>query len=374
MNRTSIRRAIVPGVAVLALALSACSAGNDSGSDSEGGGGETTSDLAGELSGGGASSQEAAQNAWRVGFSEANPDVVVNYDPVGSGGGRESFISKAFPFAGSDAYLVDDEEAAELTDATERCGGTAPVEIPNYISPIAVVFNVDGVDELNLTPAVLAGIFAGEITQWDAPEIADLNPDASLPAEQINAVHRADESGTTENFTNYLSTVAGDVWTAGEVETWPGELGGEGANQTNGVISAVRDGENSIGYADASQAGDLGTALIGEEGSYVGPTPEAAAAILDVSTRVEGRGENSIVFDLDYEAEGAYPIVLVSYLIACQEYSGDEAEAGELTKAYLSYIVSEEGQQFGADEAGSAPLSDALRTEVEAAVESITVG
>jgi phosphate transport system substrate-binding protein len=373
VKRTSIRRAVVPGIAVLALALSACGAGNDSGSDDEGNGsGTTSSDLSGELSGGGASSQEAAQGAWRVGFTESNPDVVVNYDPIGSGGGRESFISGAFPFAGSDAYLTDDE--GELSAATERCGGTAPVEVPNYISPIAVIFNVEGVDELNLTPEVLAGIFTGDIAQWDAPEIADLNPDATLPSAAINAVHRADESGTTENFTNYLDTVAGDVWTAGEVETWPGEFGGEGANQTNGVVSAVRDGQNSIGYADASQAGELSTASIGTEGNFVGPTPEAAAAILDVSTRVEGRAEHSLVFDLDYEAEGAYPIVLVSYLIACQSYSGDEAEAGELSKAYLSYIVSEEGQKFGADEAGSAPLSSELATEVQAAVDSITVG
>jgi phosphate transport system substrate-binding protein len=367
VNRTSIRRAVVPGVAVLALALSACSAGNDDGGDS--GSGETSSDLSGELSGGGASSQEAAQNAWRVGFSDANPDVVVNYDPIGSGGGRESFISGAFPFAGSDAYLTDDE--GELSAATERCGGTAPIEVPNYISPIAVVFNVEGVDELNLTPETLAGIFAGEITEWNDPAIAEANPDASLPSAAINPVHRADESGTTENFTNYLDTVAGDVWTAGEVETWPQEFGGEGANQTNGVISAVRDGENSIGYADASQAGDLGTASIGTDGDFIPPTPEAAAAILDASPRVEGRDANSIVFDLDYNAEGAYPIVLVSYMIACASYEGDEAEAGALTKAYLEYVVSEEGQQFGADEAGSAPLSDSLRSEVEGVVGAI---
>lgn len=369
MNRTSIRRAVVPGVAVIALALSACSAANDSGS--EGGSSESTSDLAGELSAGGSSAQEAAQGAWSVGFTAANPDVVVNYDPIGSGGGRESFISKAFPFAGSDAYLTDDE--GELSAATERCGGEAPVEVPDYVSPIAIIFNVEGVDSLNLTPDVLAGIFAGTITEWDAPEIKDLNPDADLPSAAINPVHRADESGTTENFTHYLDSVASDVWTAGEVETWPQDFGGEGANQTNGVVSAVKSGQNAIGYADASQAGDLGKASIGTDGNFVPPTPEAAAAILTESTQVEGRGEHSIVFDLNYEAQDAYPIVLTSYLIACPTYSGDEAEAGKLAKAYLAYIVSEEGQQYGADEAGSAPLADELRTQVEAAIDSITV-
>src|SRR5690606_37638359 len=114
------------------------------------------SGLSGTLNGGGASSQEAAQNAWRAGFQEANPDVTVNYDPTGSGGGRENFISGGFAFAGSDSYLDDDE--GELSAATEQCQAE-PIEIPNYVSPIAVVFNVEGVDELNLTPEAIAGIF-----------------------------------------------------------------------------------------------------------------------------------------------------------------------------------------------------------------------
>jgi len=370
VNRTSIRRALVPGIAALALALAGCSAGNaDSGSDGEGGSG-----LSGELAGGGASSQEAAQGAWIVGFQEENPDVTVTYDPVGSGGGRESFISGAFPFAGTDAYLTDDE--GELTAATERCEGTAPIEIPNYISPIAIVYNVDGVEDLNLTPETLAGIFAGEITEWNDPAIVESNPDADLPDAAINAVHRADESGTTENFTDYLDAVAGDVWTAGAIEVWPKEYGGEGANQTNGVISAVSNGQNSIGYADASQAQDLGVANIGVGDDFVPPTAEAAAQILEVSPRVEGRDANSIVFDLDHETQeaGTYPIVLTSYLVACATYGEDEAAAGELTKAYLGYIVSESGQEQGAAEAGSAPLSPALRDEVTAIIDSITIG
>ncbi|MEV7428358.1 MULTISPECIES: phosphate ABC transporter substrate-binding protein PstS [unclassified Nocardioides] len=374
MKTTSVRTAVIPGLAALVLTFSACSAGNDdSGSDTGSGGSGGGESVSGQLAGGGASSQEAAQNAWIVGFQEANPDATVTYDPVGSGGGRENFISAAFPFAGSDAYLTDEED--ELTDATERCGGEAPIEVPNYVSPIAMVYNVEGVDELNLSPDTIAGIFAGEITSWDAPEIAEDNPDAELPSAQINAVHRSDESGTTENFTNYLDIVAGDVWSAGAVETWPQEFGGEGAQGTSGVVSAVKSGTNSIGYADASQAGELSVANVGVGDEFVAPTAEAAASILDVSPRVEGRGEGSIVFDLDYETDeaGVYPIVLTSYLLACPSYSGDEAEAGELTKAYLTYIVSEEGQQFGADEAGSAPLSSELLTEVQGLVDGITV-
>ncbi|WP_205472140.1 phosphate ABC transporter substrate-binding protein PstS [Nocardioides sp. SYSU D00038] len=371
MKSTSIRRAIVPGIAALALVFSACGADNEGDGSTDGDGGGSSS-LAGELNGGGASSQEAAQGAWIVGFQDENPDVTVNYDPVGSGGGRESFISGAFPFAGSDAYLTDDE--GELTAATERCEGSAPIEIPNYISPIAIIYNVEGVDDLNLSPATLAGIFAGKITKWNAEEIAADNPDATLPDADINPVHRSDESGTTENFTDYLDAVAGDVWTEGALEVWPQQYGGEGAQGTSGVVSAVGSGTNAIGYADASQAGDLGVANIGVGEDFVAPTPEAAAKILEVSPRVEGRDANSIVFDLDHETQeaGTYPIVLTSYLIACPSYpAGDE---GELAKAYLGYIVSEAGQEQGAAEAGSAPLSEELRTEVAGIVDAIQVG
>jgi phosphate transport system substrate-binding protein len=366
VKTTSMRRAVVPAIAVLAVALAGCSASNEPASGSS----ESESDLSGTLSGGGASSQEAAQNAWRAGFQTANPDVQVNYDPIGSGGGREQFIGGGYPFAGTDAYLS--EEDGEIEGAQERCGGDF-IEIPNYVSPIAVIFNVDGVDELNLSPDTLAGIFNDEITTWDDPAIAEDNPNADLPSSEITAVHRSDDSGTTENFTSYLTAAAEGSWPHDVVETWPIDAG-EGASGTSGVVSAVQNGNNAVGYADASQAGDLGVANIKVGEEYVGPTPEAAAKILEVSPRVEGRPEGSMAFDLDYlteEAE-AYPIVLTSYLVACTSY--EDAEEAELVKGYLSYIVSEEGQQTAAENAGSAPLSSSLSEEAQGLVDGISTG
>lgn len=374
MKRTSFRSALVPGAAALALGitLSACAAGNEgAGSTGSTGGSETTgseSSLSGTLNGGGASSQEAAQNAWRAGFQEANPEVTVNYDPIGSGGGREQFASGGFAFAGSDSYL--DDEEGELSAAKEQCGSD-PIEIPNYVSPIAVIFNVEGVDELNLTPQVVAEIFNNKITKWNDPAIAETNPDAELPDATITAVHRSDESGTTENFTNYLSTVAEAEWPHGEVGEWPINAG-EGGNGTSGVVAAVTNGSNTIGYADASQAGELGTANIAVGEEFAGPTAEAAAKILEVSPRVEGRPEVDMAFDLDYKTEeaGVYPIVLTSYLLACQTYA--DQETADLVKGYLSYIVSDEGQQVAAESAGSAPLSPALAEEAQGIVEQIS--
>ncbi|WP_206056564.1 phosphate ABC transporter substrate-binding protein PstS [Nocardioides sp. GY 10113] len=370
MNVTHLRRAVVPGLAALALVLTAC--GSD---DSDGSGSDSadTASLSGTLAAGGSSAQQAAQEAWIAGFTAVAPDVTVTYDAIGSGGGRENFISGAFPFAGSDAYLTDDE--GELSAATERCGGEAPIEVPDYISPIALVYNIEGVDELNLSADTIAGIFAGKITKWNDKAIAADNPNAKLPSAPIDAVHRSDESGTTENFTDYLDAVAPDVWDAGVIEVWPKEYGGQGAQGTSGVIDAVKGGTNSIGYADASQAGELGVANVGVGDEFVGPTAEAAAKILDVSSPAEGATDTELIFDLDHETteSGTYPVVLTSYLIACPSYTGDEAEVGTLAKAYLNFIVSEEGQQFGAEEAGSAPLSAELGDKVRSVIDSITV-
>lgn len=372
MKCTSIRRVLVPGTAalVLGLTLSACSAANESGAATEDGTEGVSSGLSGTLNGGGASSQQAAHDAWSVGFQAANSDVTVNYDPVGSGGGREGFISGGFSFAGTDSYLADEE----LEPAAERCGGTDAIEIPNYVSPIAVIFNVEGVDELRLDPETLAGIFAGKVTTWDDPAIVATNDGVELPSAPINAVHRSDESGTTANFTSYLSNVAGDVWTDGSIETWPTAAGGEGAKGTSGVVSAVQNGENSIGYADASQAGELDVALIGVGEDWVEPSAEAAAKILEVSPRVEGRADTDLAFDLDHntDAGGAYPIVLTSYLIACQSY--DDPETADLVKGYLSYILSDEGQAQGAAEAGAAPLAPDLQQQAMSIVEGIQAG
>ncbi len=360
MNRITLRRT-VPVVAALTLAvgLSACGAANEepaSGNDSS---------LSGTLNGGGASSQEAAVASWQKGFQSANPDVTVNYDPIGSGGGREQFLSGGINYAGSDAYL-DDEELAK---AEERCGGPV-VEVPTYVSPIAVIYNLEGVEELNLTPETIGGIFEGKVTQWDDPAIKADNPDAKLPASKITPVHRSDDSGTTENFTEYLDAASGGSWTGGVVETWPVK-GGEAAEGTSGVVSAVTNGKGTIGYADASQAGDLGTAAVKVGDDFVAYSPEAAAAVLDASKPVEGRAETDLALDIDrkVDTKGVYPVVLVSYQIACQQY--DDAASAELVKAWLSYVTSADGQATAAKDAGSAPLSEAVGQKVQAAVESI---
>ena len=369
MKRSTLSRAVLPAAVVLTLALSACGASNEeptSGSGGTTGAGGETADLTGTLAGAGSSAQAAAMEAWVAGFNSEYPDVSITYDPVGSGGGREQFVAGGTDFGGSDAYL--DEE--ELPAAQERCGGDV-VEVPLYVSPIAVAFNVEGVNELNLGPAEIAGIFAQKITKWNDPAIAEINPDADLPNLQITPVNRSDESGTTENFVEYLAAAAPEDWTYEVSGVWPVK-GGEAAQGTSGVVGAIESGNGTVGYADASQVGDLAVAKVGVGEEFVAYSPEAAAAVLEVSQRVEGRGDSSFAYDLarDTTESGTYPIVLVSYNLACATY--ETQEKADLVKAFMSYVASAEGQQAAAEAAGSAPLSQTLLDQIKPAVDGIS--
>ena len=350
------------------LTLSACGAANEGGGSGSGGSGGGGQQLSGDLVGAGSSAQQAAMQAWQAGFTAQHPEVQFSYDPVGSGGGREQFLAGGTDFAGSDSAL-DDEE---LTQAEERCGDAGVFELPNYISPIAVVYNLEGVEELNLSPETLAKIFDQKIQKWNDPAIAADNPDATLPDQALTPVNRSDESGTTKNFTEYLSAAGGDAWPHESDGNWP-VSGGEAAQGTSGVISAVKGGAGTIGYADLSQAGDLGIANIRVGEEFVAPSAEAAAAVVENSQAVEGRGEHDHAIEVNRQTEGAdeYPIVLVSYHIGCLQYEEGKAD---LVKAFLGYVASEEGQQAAADAAGSAPISEQLREQAQAAAEAITTG
>ena len=359
----TIKAAALGGIAL--LALTSCAA-NEAAAPAEEG---AASSLTGTLVGGGASSQGSAQEAWIAGFQTANADVTVNYDPAGSGAGRDTFQQGASAFAGSDrAFKVDEITAGPF----EACATPDIVEVPAYISPIAIIFNLEGVDSLDLDADTVAKIFAGQITKWNDPAITALNPDATLPDAAISPVHRSDKSGTTGNFTEYLAAAAPSSWAAGSVEEWPTELGGEAAQGTSGVVEAVTNGVGMIGYADASRAEGLGTVAIKVGEKFVSYSPEAAAAIVDASELEPDRTEHDIAIKLDRTSteDGVYPIVLVSYLIGCEQYA--DAANAELVKAYFSYIVSEEGQKVAAEAAGSAPISADLRAKIEPAIASIS--
>jgi phosphate transport system substrate-binding protein len=359
------RLALVAASAALAAgSLSAAGCGDDpsSASGTTGGGGAS-----GTIAGAGSSAQSAAQEAWRAGFQERNAGATVSYDPVGSGGGRTQFIAGGVDFAASDSALA----GHELSGAQKRCGGPdALVEVPVYISPIAIAYNLKGVDALRLAPDTLAKILKHDITSWDDPAIRAENPGVDLPSSRITTVTRSDESGTTQNVQEYLHAVAPKVWTDEPSSTWP-VSGGESAQGTSGVVDAIGAGEGTIGYADESQVGDLGVASIKVGSEYVAPSAAAAAAILDESPRSPDPGAHVLTYALKRTSTNAdtYPIVLTSYALACTRYP--DASTASLVRGYLTYVTSPAGQRAAAAAAGSAPLSPRLTRLVAPAVASI---
>jgi phosphate transport system substrate-binding protein len=364
VNTSSMRRIALPAVAFLAmgLTLSACGDKSDSGSS---GGGDT-------LNGGGATSQTKAEEAWRAKYQEAHGGTI-NYEEVGSGTGVENFSSGAYQFAGSDAYLTSDQ----LSAAKDQCGSD-PIEVPAYVSPIAVAFNLPGVDSLDLDAKTIADIFAGKITTWDDPAIASQNSGAKLPSTDISTIHRSDESGTTFNFTDYLSKASGGAWADDPATVWPSSAkGGQGADGTSGVMGILADTEGAIGYADDSAVqadGTLGVVSIKLGSSYNAPSPEGAAKVLATSPAASGRPATDMATDIDRTAtaKGDYPLMLVSYLLACQTY--DDSGTADMVKGFLSYVVSSEGQQAAADSAGSAPLDSSLSDKATSIISKISSG
>lgn len=354
----------------LSLVLAACSSGAGNG-ESTGPGAASTSgtqssgSLSGTINGSGASSQVNAQQAWRDNFTAAT-GAVVNYDATGSGTGREQFLAGKVDYAGTDSALKEDEVAA----ATERCGGESPIEVPLYISPIAIAFNLDGIDSVNMSADVIAKIFKQEITNWNDPAIAKLNDGVKLPDMPIIPVNRADDSGTSKNFQQYLVESSGE-WDYKPEDTWP-ITGTQSAEKTSGVVNLVSSTPGAITYADASQIGDLGTVAVEVAGDFLAYSPEAAAAIVDNSAPAPDATDRILTVDLkrDGSVKGAYPVVLVSYLVACTHY--DNADTASVVKEYFTYMASQDGQKIAAEaNGGNAPISDNLRKQVMAAVDQI---
>ena len=340
---------------------------NSSSSDST----SKSTPISGNFSGAGASSQQAAVEAWIAGFQGTNPEAKIAHNPSGSGAGVQTFLTGATAWAGSDKALADDEVEQSKSVCTE---GTA-FDVPVYISPIAVVFNLKGVSDagkhINMDAATIAKIFDGKITKWNDPAIADQNKDLKLPDTAITVVHRSDKSGTTQNFVSYFKDVTPDNWTYDLSENWPNEVG-QGAKGTSGVISTVKQADGTIGYADFSQVGDLGTVAVKVGDKYNEISAEAGSKVIADSKQDDTvKGDNRIVIKINHatEAEGAYPIVLVSYDIVCPAYK--DTKQAEFAKAWLTYVTSDEGQKAAQDAAGTAPLPSSLKSEITKSIEAI---
>jgi len=374
----SVNRLLRVGTVAVAslgvLALSACGSDPEpSGSSSPEGSTSTGAECPqGTLNAEGSSAQKNAIEEVIAKYNEKCADVTVNYNPTGSGAGIKQFNAAQVDFAGSDSALKTEaaDGDSEAAAAAKRCQNNAAVNLPMVIGPVAIAYNVDGLDKLILDGATAAKIFQGSVKTWNAPEIAKLNPEAKLPSAPISVFFRSDESGTTENFTKYLAASGGGAWTGKPAKKWTGT--GAGKEKSAGVAEGVKSTKNSITYVEWSYAVDnkLGVAQVDNgSGTPVELTAESAGKAL-AAAKVTGTG-NDLSMSLDYATKeaGAYPIILVTYEIACSK--GLAAEKTALVKSFLSYFASSDGQA-SLTELNYAPLPDEIRTKVDAAIQSIS--
>jgi phosphate transport system substrate-binding protein len=364
------RHAAVVSVALTAaLALTACGSDNNGGSSSSGGSG---SGVSGTLNGEGSSAQKNAIEQAISSFGDNNANATVNYNPTGSGAGIKQFNAKQVDFAGSDSPLktVAIDGVVEADAAKARCGGNEAWNLPMVAGPIAIAYNLPGVDKLVLTPAVTAKIFLGDITTWNDPAIAKINSGATLPATKISVFFRSDESGTTENMQKYLVGASPADWKAEPSKVWPGKVG-EGRAKSDGVSEGVKSTEGGITYVEWSYARDnkLGIAQIDNGGGPVELTGQTAGAAVAAATSA-GSG-NNLPLKLDYATKdpSVYPIVLVTYEIVCSK-GLDSAKTTEL-KAFLNHFA-DPATQTGLEEIGYAPLPSAIQTKVVTAIKAIS--
>ena len=336
------QRVATVGVAAVAtaLGLAACSSSGSSsaasGSSATGGASSSasTSTVSGTIKAAGSTFQTNFQQTAISAFKTVDPNVTVDYDPVGSGTGRSDLYSNTVLFAGSDSP-VPAKEASEVP------AGKTILYFPVQIGPIAVAYNLSGITGLKLDSTVLAGIFQGQITTWNNSAIKALNPSANLPSSTITLAVRSDSSGTTANFSQYLVDAAGSAWKLGTGSTikWPSTArAGDGGS---GLASIVKSTPGSIGYVDFSTATASGlqsASIKNSAGDFVAPsTASATAAASHVTVK-----PNLTFSTADEPGAASYPITYQSWdlVYSVQPSAADVA----LLKAYLGYLLSSAGQ------------------------------
>ena len=297
-----------------------------------------------ELSGAGATFPLPFYNVVFEQFAEVNGDAVA-YGGIGSGGGVRNLRDKIVDFAGSDAFLTE----------TEMADMPAVIHVPTCMGAVVLAYNLEGVDNLNLSGELIANIFAGNITMWNDARIAALNPDAKLPAEAIIPAFRSDGSGTTFVFTDYLSKVS-PMWKekfgAGKSVNFPS---GQAAKGNPGVAGVVKQTKNAIGYVGSEYAFAQKipyARIMNQRGEIVEPT--AASISAAASGEIPADTRCSIT---NSDAEGAYPISTFTWMIIYKEqnYSDRPKEQAVATLDLLQYILSDEAQKI-TSEVHYAPL------------------
>jgi phosphate transport system substrate-binding protein len=358
--------------AIAALTLTGCGSDNNASTPSTSASGTGTGTAAANCGGKNALTAEgstAQQNAvaefnkvWGQVCSGKN----LSYNPTGSGAGRDQFIAKQVDFAGSDSALAKEQ----IQKAADRCGGNPAWNLPLVFGPVALAYNLEGVDKLVVNGDVLAKIFSGQIKKWNDPAIAALNSGVTLPDTDVKPVYRSDSSGTTDNFQKYLAAAAPQSWTKGAGSEFQGGAG-EGAQKSAGVAQAVQATPGAIGYVEkgfATQAG-LPYAQIDSGAGAVELTDDSAKkAIAAAKFAAEG---SDLALDLNSlygtKEAGAYPLVLATYEIVCSK--GYDADTAAAVKSFLTVSANQGQQNLSA--AGYIPLPDTFKERLTKSIDAI---
>jgi phosphate transport system permease protein/phosphate transport system substrate-binding protein len=311
-------------------------------------------------------------DTWRVAYQKVHPNVNINYQSIGSGGGVKQFTAKTVDFGASDAPLTDQEQKA----------APGAVQIPETIGSVVVAYNLPGIASkaLKFTGPILADIFQGKITKWNDPQIKTLNRGVNLPNTNIAVVHRSDGSGTTFVWTSYLSK-SSPSWNqtigASKSVPWPVGIGAPG---NEGVANTIKGSPNTIGYVELNYALTTGIpyALIKNlAGQFVAPSLNSTQAAVANSAIVKSLpgGDQSWakVQMLNSPGSNTYPIASFTYLLLPKDISTnpnlDQTKAKALVD-FISWAITD-GQKL-ASKLGYVPLPAEVVKHDQATLKSIT--
>src|SRR5579863_601982 len=363
------QRVTTAGVAVVAAALGLAACSSSASTSTSGTGSATTSASSSASSSTASGTIKAAGSTFQTNFQQSaisefkstDPNITVDYDPVGSGTGRSDLYSNTVLFAGSDSPIP-------ATETSKVPAGKTVLYFPVQVGPIAIAYNLSGVTGLKLDPATLAGIFQGKITTWSDPAIKALNPGVSLPSSSITLAVRSDSSGTTANFSKYLVTAAGSAWTLGTGSTirWPSTA--RAGNGGSGLAQIVKSTPGAIGYVDFSTATASGlsaASIKNSAGSFVAPSTSGATAAASHVTPAADLTFSTV----DEPGADSYPITYQSWdlVYSVQPNASDVA----LLQAYLGYLLSSPGQAL-LSTLNLAPLPSSIDQAAVAQLSKIT--
>jgi phosphate transport system substrate-binding protein len=348
--------AVAPVTLVLALLLTSCSSSSKSSTSASTTPPTTVVKLTGTLNGSGSSFQTVYQQSAIAAFRSVQPNMTVNYGSGGSGKGRTDLASGVVNFAGSDSPIP----AADQSKFT----GTV-LYFPDVIGPITISYHLSGVSSLKLDGPTIAKIFQAQITTWNNPAIAALNPGVTLPSTKITVARRSDSSGTTQNFSQFLVSSAPGVWTLGTSSTisWPAST--VGGNGNGGVASLVKSTDGAIGYvdfADASASGLTYASVKNMAGNFVAPSVQSATEAASNATIAP-----NLTFSAIWAAgAGSYPITYQSWVLVYQSQSATNAQ---LLQSWIGYLIG--GGQSLLSGLNYAPLPSNLQNMAKAQLSKI---